>query len=218
MRLLRRKPTTPQREPEPKQASNWLRISVIANLVIFLLVVVTATSGAVIHQSNTNPNLCASCHIMAPNVDSYLTGNHLDNVHYQAGVKCKGCHDYPLDAEIEAGINYLTGNYYVTADGTIPKHEFGDEMCLDCHISREYLANQTDFLEHNPHLSHQGEMECKDCHVSHGAQIDACSECRSNGEQRMVEDPIVPRSENPWAGSEEERATLLERVDAELNN
>ena len=218
MRIFRKKPTSPEGETAPKKKWSWLRVSVIANVVILLLVIGTATGGAVIHQSNVNPNLCASCHIMVPNVDSYLTSNHLDNVHNQAGVECKGCHDYPVMAEIEGGIKYLTGNYFVTADGTIPKQEFGEEMCLDCHISKEYLANQTDFLTHNPHLSHQGEMQCNDCHVSHGEQIDACSECHSNGGQRMVEGPVIPRAENPWAEPDGERATLLEAVDAELTN
>lgn len=212
MKLFQRKSGDSQIEPEARQQPNWLKISLIANIAMVVAIVVVGTGGAMIHQSNTNPNLCGWCHIMEPNVQSYLSSNHLDNVHYRAGVQCKGCHDYPLDAEIAAGVNYLIGNYYVTADGNIPKREFDDEMCFKCHISAEHLANQTDFLVRNPHFSHWGDLKCKDCHVSHEEQIDLCSDCHDNGNQRMVEGPIIPRAENPWVNANAERPDMSSGV------
>lgn len=183
---------------EPKR-SNWLKVSIFANIAI-LLVAATGVAGAVvIHESDTNPNLCNFCHIMRPNVQSYLTSNHLDNVHMQAGVECKECHDYSVGAEITSAINFVTGNYTVTREGALAKRQFSDEMCLQCHISSEHMANSTDFLVRNPHLSHWGDLTCSDCHISHGEQIDLCSECHANGGQRMVGGEIIPRAENPWA-------------------
>ncbi len=52
-----------------------------------------------------------------------------------------------------------------------------DKMCLKYHISYEHIANQTDYLVRNPHLNHWPEPACRTCHVSHGEQIDYCSEC-----------------------------------------
>ena len=130
---------------------------------------------------------------MDENVNSYLTSNHLDNVHLQAGVQCKDCHDYPVSAEISSGVNFLMGNYNVGPDGKLLKVQYDDQMCLDCHISYAFMGRATDYLFRNPHNNHNGELECRACHMSHEAQIDFCSSCHSNGGQRMIEDKTTDR-------------------------
>jgi len=130
---------------------------------------------------------------MQPNVTSYLTSSNLDHVHAQAGVQCKGCHDYPLSAEISSGIKYVTGNYEVDKNGEIASRKFDDKMCLQCHISYDHIAQLTDYLPRNPHDSHNGQMPCSTCHVSHGQQIDYCAQCHDNGGQRMIGQPVTPR-------------------------
>lgn len=184
---------------------NWFKVSIGANIVIALAVVGLLAGQEVIRQSDTNPRLCNTCHIMRDHVASYLTGTNLDAAHAKAGVQCKECHDYPVPAEIRSGINYLTGNYTVTKEGSLVKKTFGQEMCTQCHIGMEHVANKTDHLARNPHLNHWPDLVCSDCHVSHGEQIDRCSECHDNGGQRMVGDPIVPRRENRWANPDAER-------------
>ena len=99
----------------------------------------------------------------------------------------------------------MTGDYTIAKAGSLAKRQFDDAMCLTCHISNEHLANSTDFLQRNPHLSHWGDLTCSDCHVSHGAQVDLCSECHVNGGQRMVGGEIIPRAENPWADPNRQR-------------
>jgi nitrate reductase cytochrome c-type subunit len=176
----------------PKKA-NWLKISVIANIVVVVLAIIGLAGVEVMHQSNTNPNFCGTCHIMQPNVQSYLTGKNLDHVHEQAGVQCKDCHDYPLSAEISSGIKFITGNYVVDKNGQLAQRKYADTLCTKCHISEAHVATLTDFLPRNPHDSHNGELPCNTCHVSHGQQIDFCSECHDNGGQRMIGQPIQPR-------------------------
>ena len=178
---------------------NWLRISIVANVSIVAALLVGWAGTEVIHQSDINPQLCATCHPMRANVESYTNGTTLDSVHAKAGVECKSCHDYPLDAEIRSGVNFITGNYVVEDDGRLVKRAFGDEMCLQCHIGMEHLAAKTDHLSRNPHLNHWPDLVCGDCHVSHGEQIDMCSECHDNGGQRMTGEEIIPRFENRWA-------------------
>jgi hypothetical protein len=172
---------------------NWVKTSVIANIAVLVIAVLIAAGGYVIHQSDTNPNFCGLCHIMQRNVTSYQTSSDLDHVHQQAGVQCKGCHDYPLSAEITSGISFVSGNYTVDKNGDLPKRKFDDKMCLKCHISYDHVAQLTDFLPRNPHNNHQGALPCSTCHVSHGQQVNYCSQCHDNGGQRMVGEPVKSR-------------------------
>lgn len=167
--------------------------TIVGIVVLALAVIGAGTGGYMVHLSNTSPEFCATCHVMEKNVNSYLTSNDLDNVHSQANVACKDCHDYPVPAEVASGVNYLLGNYTVGTDGELMPVTYDNDMCLQCHISYEHVANSTDFLERNPHDSHNGELECKTCHVSHGDQINYCGTCHDNGGQRMVGDEIADR-------------------------
>ncbi|MBP9676033.1 MAG: cytochrome c3 family protein [Anaerolineaceae bacterium] len=173
-----------------KKKGVWTVIGIIAAV---LLVVGVAGGSYLVHLSNTSPEFCATCHIMDRNVTSYLTSTDLDNLHQQANVGCKDCHDYPIPAEIRSGFNFIFGNYTVDENGDLLQVTYDDDMCLHCHISPEFVATATDFLSKNPHNSHNGMMSCKTCHVSHGAQIDYCAQCHDNGNQRMVGDDRVPR-------------------------
>ena len=182
--------------PAEQKNIRLIKYSLIANLVLVIGIAAAIGGMAVIEQSDTNPAFCGTCHVMQANVNSYLTSNHLDNVHQQAGVQCKECHDYPLMAEIASGVNYMTGNYeVVSADNpALAKRTFGEEMCTKCHGTMEQVARKTDYLKFNPHDAEaMGSFTCSDCHVSHGAQIDTCGECHSNGGQRLIEDTTSER-------------------------
>jgi nitrate/TMAO reductase-like tetraheme cytochrome c subunit len=166
--------------------------------LITLLFVNGVVLGALFldHQARTAPGFCATCHNMAANVASYLSSNHMDNVHYQANVGCRDCHrDYNVLAELRAVGRYLTGNY----EPVLARRTFSQEMCTRCHISLSYHATRTDYLVRNPHLSHWPDLSCSDCHLSHESQIDYCTYCHDNGGQRMTGEPSVPRADNPWA-------------------
>ena len=172
---------------------NWPKVSIYTNITIAVVALIALSGGIVIHQSNTNPQFCGLCHVMQPNVQSYLNGPNLDNLHEQAGVACKDCHDYPLPAEITSGVKFLIGDYTVDASGSLVQRKYDDEMCTKCHISAQHVAEETDFLYRNPHDSHNGSLACSTCHISHGQQIDFCSSCHDNGGQRMVGEPITLR-------------------------
>jgi nitrate/TMAO reductase-like tetraheme cytochrome c subunit len=177
-----------------KKKRVWAILTVV---VVFLVITGVAAGGYLIHLSDTSPEFCSTCHIMDFNVTSYLTSNELDNVHFQAGVQCKECHNYPVKAEITSGIKFILGDYSVNAEGKLLPVTYDNDMCLKCHISYKHLANSTDFLAKNPHKSHNGELACKTCHVSHDAQIDYCSSCHDNGDQRMIGDEIESRGTIP---------------------
>ena len=179
-------PATASRSKSRRQ--KWIILSVVGNILLVTGIVTAAGTAVVVHQSDTNPNFCGTCHIMQGHVESYLNGNNLDNLHMQAGVQCKDCHDYPLDEEIKAGIKFATSDYEVDENGELPKRDFGDQICTQCHISLEHVARHTDNLYYNPHGTRMGTFPCSTCHQSHGPQIDYCSECHENGGQRMYGD------------------------------
>ncbi len=175
--------------------NKWVRISFYANVVFIVFVIIAGTSATLLHQSDTNPNFCGVCHNMQDHVDSYLNSNKLDNIHYQANVQCKECHfEYTVPDEILSGIKFVTGDY----DKNMPKRKYSDDMCLECHISMEYHANRTDFLEKNPHFSHWPDLKCTTCHLSHEEQVNYCDDCHDDGGQRMTGGKIIPRADNPW--------------------
>ena len=182
-------------KPTVKKGANWLKISIIANIVLIIAAVGGLIALELLHQSDTNPKFCATCHIMAKNVDSYLTGTNLDHVHELAGVQCKQCHNYPVSAEIASGIKFITGNYEVGADGQLAKRKYDDSMCLKCHISYDFVSARTEDLDKNPHNSHLGQLPCSTCHVSHGEQVDYCAQCHDHGDQEMIKAPDAPKTE-----------------------
>ena len=194
--MFKKKPTmeaaTSSATPAKRRKINWLKVSVLANIAILVVIVFFIAGAEVIHKSDTDPNFCATCHIMESHVDSYLNGTNLDNLHAQAGVECKDCHDYPISAEIKGGIKFVTGDYTRDENGELPKREFGDEMCNQCHISQPYMERQTDFLYYNPHFTVMGIFTCTTCHFSHGEQVNFCKNCHPNPEQRMYGD-TTPR-------------------------
>ena len=180
---------------ETKKPRNWLKISLMFNIGLIVVAGIFLGALEVLHQSDTNPQFCGICHNMDRYVKSYTTSNNMDNVHALAGVQCKQCHSaYGIPEEIASGIKFITGNY----DKEMPQRKFDDDMCNQCHISNDYLANQTDFLKRNPHLNHWPDLKCRHCHISHGEQIDYCSKCHDNGGQRMTGGEIIPRANNPF--------------------
>ena len=78
--------------------------------------------------------------------------------HKGAGIECSGCHKE-----------------------TPPKGEPAMEACLKCHGPYEKLAAKGEKLEHNPHASHLGELECFNCHHGHKPSVDYCARCHTFG-------------------------------------
>lgn len=191
MKLFRRKasanPSAPDVAPEGAKKSGWLKIMIALNVVLVTVAVLAIAGGVILHESDTNPQFCATCHLMQKNVNSYMTSNNLDHLHQLAGVQCKDCHNYPIPAEIASGINFVRGNYTTADDGSLKKRHFDDTLCTKCHISLEHVAISTSLLEYNPHdAPGMGTYECNDCHKSHAPPVDTCSDCHDHGDQMLI--------------------------------
>ena len=51
------------------------------------------------------------------------------------------------------------------------------DACFDCHKSYAAIAKLTEQLHPNPHDSHQGEIQCYQCHRPHKTNKLYCNEC-----------------------------------------
>ena len=58
-----------------------------------------------------------------------------------------------------------------------PAKAVATAKCQSCHGNHEKVAARTEKVEPNPHQSHQGPMDCAECHHLHKASEDACSKC-----------------------------------------
>ncbi len=177
-------------------SGSWISVALIASLSINVAALGTTYLD---NYARTHPEFCGTCHVMRRYVDSYLTGNHMDNIHKQADVGCGDCHTgFTLAHGLRSVWRYVAGDY----EPVLSRRSYDQSMCTRCHISMLYHADRTDFLVRNPHLSHWPDLTCGDCHLSHDAQFDYCSGCHDNGGQRMTGGPVLPRAENPWAGAD----------------
>ncbi|MFC1531789.1 cytochrome c3 family protein [Thermodesulfobacteriota bacterium] len=144
--------------------------------------------STLIHKTHTSPEAdidCCDCHDWVPDKrfslpnqplsfgspdekeiirlkqvsHSWLTSDHLDNIHAKNMVACSSCHGprLPNNAAI------------------VPM-----ARCLSCHYSYEKIAKETvseEFPDINPHDSHNGEIECTSCHHLHQTSQLYCLEC-----------------------------------------
>lgn len=184
MKEIEEKQIAVEEEKKAKKKKFKISISITTVLLVVCIAMVIGISGYSIHSGFAkNPSFCATCHNMESHVTSYLSSDHLDNLHAQANVMCKDCHsDYSLMDEVKSLVAFATGDYKENF-----KIKVGDDMCMQCHVSNEYLKVQTSHLVRNPHDSHWPDLKCTTCHKSHDKQVNYCAQCHDNGNQRMVE-------------------------------
>jgi hypothetical protein len=121
---------------------------------------------------------CLDCH---DSIESWKAGDKLAAVHGRANIVCLDCHESTLSQQLSEVQKYVTGNYKTPLDFT----KIGDkEFCLECHGTYDELAEKTrgyDDAKYNPHDSHNGELECYDCHRMHSQSVIYCSQCHTPG-------------------------------------
>lgn len=61
-----------------------------------------------------------------------------------------------------------------------PEQDVSTAKCFSCHGNYEYLGRLTSHMgDHNPHLSHLGDVDCSDCHKGHIPSVLACNDCHT---------------------------------------
>jgi Nitrate/TMAO reductases, membrane-bound tetraheme cytochrome c subunit len=146
-------------------------------LIILIVIVVLGVGGTTgVIKATNNPAFCTICHNMQPYYDSWKDSNLLANKHAAAGVTCHQCHESNISIQAEEGFKYITGDYKTPMD----TRKFQNEFCLKCHTDFDSIKAKTNFADSNPHDSHNGEMDCFQCHSMHQTSKVFCQQCHFN--------------------------------------
>jgi cytochrome c nitrite reductase small subunit len=142
-------------------------------------VVVIGGVGAVgLWTYHEQPQFCATCHIMQPYLESWVSSDYGAYAHALEGVTCLDCHEPTTQQQVDELVVYMQGDFMVPLE----ERQFGTQFCFDCHEANEHtryeeVVQLTADMELNPHESHLGELECEVCHKMHGASEDYCANC-----------------------------------------
>ena len=60
-----------------------------------------------------------------------------------------------------------------------PKEKVPMEVCTSCHGDYAKLAERTQKVEPNPHMSHEGNLACESCHHGHKPPENHCQKCHA---------------------------------------
>jgi len=141
-----------------------------------VLVALAALAGAGLFrvtEASKSPDYCATCHVMDPYTASTADPLRLAAVHSQAGVTCQQCHPQTT-VQLVCEIASNTAHQYSTPLAAI---KFETQACMQCHGTYAQLAARTQNLERNPHDSHQGQLDCRNCHRVHSDSVYYCGQC-----------------------------------------
>lgn len=172
--------TNPESKPEvPKDKRRKKRLLITLGVVI-VIIATAGTAGIIWHNQ---PGFCSTiCHsTMSPYYEGYVSADKslLVTAHAEADTVCLDCHDASLGEQVSEIIVQVSGNY----EAPLSFRQIGTrEMCLDCHDSYDALADSTSDFDpkRNPHSSHEGMLECYDCHRVHQQSVLQCSECHGD--------------------------------------
>ncbi|MDR2453672.1 MAG: cytochrome c3 family protein [Bifidobacteriaceae bacterium] len=185
------------------------RIALVSLGAAFVLV--AGGGGGVYATQHSNPSFCnAICHTpMDPYVESFkegtstnalqteLTGPLSVTIHKDSdqGIVCLTCHDDGIGEQLREGWHWVTGSYSYPLEGITltakePKVEgerSGVEFCLreGCHVGVETLEELKDVLsdqKRNPHDSHNGTLDCTECHRTHEQSVLWCTQCHADAQ------------------------------------
>jgi cytochrome c nitrite reductase small subunit len=150
-----------------------VKILKLAGVVVVVLIAIAGAGLFRVTEAAKSPAYCASCHAMDTFVASTTNPTRLAAVHTQAGVTCQECHPQStgqLVSEIVSNVSFK--------DSTpLDPIKFDTQACLNCHGTYAQLAARTQNLERNPHDSHQGQLDCRNCHQVHADSIYYCGQC-----------------------------------------
>jgi cytochrome c nitrite reductase small subunit len=149
------------------------RILKIAGIAVVVMVALAGAGLFRVTEAAKSPAYCAGCHAMDPYVASTSNPTRLAAVHTQAGVTCQECHPQGTGQLVSE----IASNITRPASTPLDPIKFDTQACLACHGTYSQVAARTQSLARNPHDSHQGQLDCRNCHQVHADSIYYCGQC-----------------------------------------
>lgn len=148
---------------------------------IIIAVALVAVLGVAGWKWHEQPTFCSAvCHkVMTPYVESWQGGDMLAATHAKANIKCLDCHEPTISQQLSEVGKYITGNYKTP----LPESNIGTkEFCFKCHGTYAEIAEKTEGYsgKANPHDSHEGALDCNQCHRVHGQSQLLCAACHGS--------------------------------------
>ncbi|HEM62267.1 MAG TPA: cytochrome c3 [Chloroflexi bacterium] len=152
---------------------------------VLLGVVVIGGVGAIAFwEYHERPEFCATCHIMEPYLESWVSSDYGAYEHALESVTCLECHVPTVEQQVHELVVYMQGDYEIP----LRELKYAKEDCYQCHEHGTYeqIAEMTADLEEtvgaNPHASpHYGDLDCRLCHKMHKDSEDYCAQCHTWG-------------------------------------
>jgi len=146
--------------------------------VLLGAVVIGGVGAVAAWRYHERPEFCATCHIMDPYLESWVSSDYGAYAHAVQEVTCLECHVPTVQQQVDELVVYVKGDFTVPLE----ELEVADEFCYDCHLEDEHTSLEeviqlTADLALNPHDSHLGRLECDLCHKMHGFSEDYCADC-----------------------------------------
>ncbi|MFV2066742.1 MAG: cytochrome c3 family protein, partial [Pirellulales bacterium] len=130
------------RSDQPQPASGrWKRRLFRFGFALVALIVVAAAIVGMAEHRTSQPEFCASCHVMTPYYESWKADIHATKL----GVKCVDCHYAPGErTTIKAkfrGLSQATSYFSGRYGATRPRAHVANESCItsNCHGNREFM-------------------------------------------------------------------------------
>ncbi|MBZ7977219.1 NapC/NirT family cytochrome c [Campylobacter sp. RM12654] len=153
----------------------------VSSIVVLTLIFVFLSHKAI--QMTGDDKFCASCHVMQPMKEAYITDVHGGNNNLGIKANCVDCH-LPHDNIV----NYLSTKAYngikefsITAIGADEKIDWYEKLnhkkdyvydsgCLKCHqdITKINSKNEMQNTMHKRYLDYANELKCVSCHTHVG--------------------------------------------------
>ncbi|MGV8082103.1 MAG: cytochrome c3 family protein [Coriobacteriia bacterium] len=168
---------TDSAKPKKSHKKLWIVLGIIAVVIVALVIGYFSV--------HSNPKFCnAICHSpMDKYVNDYYGGDSklLITAHADNEVICLDCHEPTLSQQVSEGIHWITGNF---TDPLTPRKFATREFCLrdGCHTNDDIVKATDNYGDEegvNPHNSHQGQIDCYNCHSVHGTSEMYCNSCHS---------------------------------------
>jgi len=156
-----------------RQVSRLASLFKIAGAFVLVAALLAGAGLIGVSHASQSPSYCGNCHVMDPYIASTHSITRLAFVHTQAAVACQDCHQQATGSLVREIVSNATRNYPTP----LTSINFETEDCLQCHGTYAQLAQRTQNVARNPHDSHQGQLDCDNCHQVHSDSIYYCGQC-----------------------------------------